>query len=537
MLKMDTLLYNGRIYTMEEEGQAVQAIGIENDKIVFVGSNAEAEKLGAENRIDLQGRTVLPGFNEGHMHLASYGHIYHHVTLFHCCSVEECLDEVRRYRSEHPQAAYVFARGWNEDYFTEKRYPTKEELDAVCPDVPVELVRVCGHMSVCNSCAIDKIDQLSQAAAFRAADQIVDGFLYENAIELFDAILPPPTLEEVEEMLLYAMRDLNKCGITTCQTDDFGAIAGAGWDRIIEAYKDLEARSLMTVRVYEQCLFTRLTQFEEFLAAGHRSGQGGEYFKIGPLKLLQDGSLGAKTALLTKPYEDSSDYGIAIFTQDELDSMIGLAHRNQMQIAVHCIGDGAMNMVLDSFEKVQRLWPRSDCRHGIVHVQLSTREILERMAKNDVIAYIQPVFVDYDMDMVPQRVSGPLQDIYAWKSMEDLGILTVGGSDAPVESFDVLNNLYYAVTREHLKGGPAGGWLPEEKVSAYQAVSMFTTHGAKACFQESKIGRLLPGMLADLVVLSNDPFEVDGHALREVQVEMTMISGRVVYERDVQAAF
>ena len=534
MLKMDTLLYNGRIYTMEAEGKTVQAIGIENGKIVFIGSDADAEKLSAVNRIDLQGRTVLPGFIEGHMHLASYGHIYHHLTLFHCRSVEECLEEIRRYQTAHPKAAYVFARGWNEDYFTEKRYPTREELDAVCPDVPVELVRVCGHMSVCNSCAIEKIDQLPQAAAFRDVDQIVDGFLYENAIELFDAILPEPTLEEVEEMLLYAMKDLNQCGITTCQTDDFGAIAGAGWDRIIEAYKDLEARGLMTVRVYEQCLFTQQRQFEEFLAAGHRTGQGEEYFKIGPLKLLQDGSLGAKTALLTKPYKDSDDCGIAIFTQDELDSIIGLAHRSDMQIAVHCIGDGAMNMVLDSLEKSQRLWPRPDCRHGIVHVQLSTRKILERMAANDMIAYIQPVFVDYDMDMVPQRVAGPFEDIYAWKTMEDLGILTVGGSDAPVESFDVINNWYYAVTREHLKGGPEGGWLPEQKVSAYQAVSMFTTHGAKACFQESEIGRLLLGMKADLVVLSADPFVVEGHEIRNIRVEMTMVSGRVVYSNEAE---
>ena len=534
MLKMDTLLYNGRIYTMEEEGKTAQAIGIENNKIVFIGSDAEAETLSAVNRIDLQGRIVLPGFIEGHMHLASYGHIHHHVTLFHCRSVEECLEEIRRYLLAHPQAAYVFARGWNEDYFTVKRYPTREELDAVCPDMPVELVRVCGHMSVCNSCAIEKIDQLPEATSYRAQNQIVDGFLYENAIELFDAILPEPTLEEVEEMLLFAMRDLNRCGITTCQTDDFGAIAGAGWNRIIEAYKDLESRGLMTVRVYEQCLFTQQKLFEKFLAAGHRTGMGGEYFKIGPLKLLQDGSLGAKTALLTKPYKDSSDYGIAIFSQTELDSMIELAHRSGMQIAVHCIGDGAMNMVLDSLERAQRLWPRSDCRHGIVHVQLSTREVLERMAANDVIAYIQPVFVDYDMDMVPQRVDGPFEDIYAWQSMEDLGILTVGGSDAPVESFDVLNNLYYAVTREHLAGGPEGGWLPEQKVSTYQAVSMFTTHGAKACFQESELGRLLPGMLADLVVLSDDPFEMEGHAIRNIRVEMTMVSGRVVYSNEAE---
>lgn len=151
------------------------------------------------------------------------------------------------------------------------------------------------------------------------------------------------------------------------------------------------------------------------------------------------------------------------------------------------------------------------------------------MKQDDVIAYIQPVFVDYDMDMVKDRINGDMQDIYAWKTMEELGILTVGGSDAPVESFDVLNNIYYAVTREHLTGGPKGGWLPHQKVTAYDAVKIFTANGAKACFMEDQIGRLLPGMSADMVVLSDDSMRVSPHSIKDIGVCATVVNGKNVY--------
>lgn len=215
--------------------------------------------------------------------------------------------------------------------------------------------------------------------------------------------------------------------------------------------------------------------------------------------------------------------------------MILLAHREKMQIAVHCIGDRAMEMTLASLEKAQREYPRTDCRHGLVHVQLSNRRILEKMAENQVIAYIQPVFVEYDMDMAPQRVEEAQQEcIYAWKTMEELGILTVGGSYAPIENFDVLNNIYYAVTREKLSGGPQGGWMPEQRVSVREALAMVTTHGAKACFQEEQLGRLRPGMMADLTVLSEDPFEAEPHCLPQIQIRATLSGGRLVYENHLE---
>lgn len=532
---MDFILYGGSVYSMAEEG-AAQAIGVKDGKICFVGSDEEAALLPAKKRIDLQGQTVLPGFNEGHMHLASYAFTYYNVPLFDCESVEACGQAVRAYIKAHPQASWVYARGWNEDYFTTHRYPAKADLDAISTEIPILMVRVCGHLGVCNSAAFEQIKALPEAASWRKQMQEESGLLYEGACELFYRILPKPTNEYVEELLTAGMQDLNRCGITTCQTDDFVAIPGADWRQMMEVYQQLEQKGRMTVRVYEQCIFENQNGLQEFLEAGYRTGQGGDYFKIGPLKLIQDGSLGARTALLKRPYMGTKEeYGLAVFNQQELDAMILLAHREGMQLAVHCIGDRAMEMVLDALEKAQKEAPREDCRHGLVHVQLSNMAILERMRRDDVIAYIQPVFVEYDMDMVSQRIEKERQEaIYAWKSMEDLGILTVGGSDAPIESFNVLNNLYYAVTREKLSGGPVGGWKPEQKVSIKEAVSMFTTHGAKACFQEDEIGRLLPGMQADLVILSDDPFAVEPHQLPNIQVRATIVGGKCVYQAEIK---
>lgn len=523
-----TVYYNGNILTMTDVGR-VEAIGFEGDRIVFVGSNEQAKELSEANLVNLHGKTLLPGFHEGHMHLASYGNIMDGVTLFDCKSAEECVDKAKAYLDAHPGLPYLFARGYNEDHFTEKRHPTKVELDSISDTVPVTMVRVCGHMSVCNSYAMEQIEKLPRAAQF--VDQMVDGILYENACELFGEILPKPDLESVKHKLLTAMQDLNACGTTACQTDDFGAIAGADDRMILAAYRELEREGKMTVRVYEQCLFTEKKGFNRFLADGNRTGMGSDYLRIGPLKLLQDGSLGARTALLRKPYRNSDSLGIANFTQSELDDMVLTAQQNGMQIAVHCIGDGAMEMTLSAIEKAQKICPRADARHGIVHVQITDRKLLERMKQDDLVAYIQPVFVDYDMEIVEDRIEGDLSEIYAWKTMEELGILTVGGSDAPVESFDVLGNLYYAVTREHLNGGPQGGWMPHQKVDIMTALRMFTSNPAKACFAEQHLGTLAVGKYADFVLLDRDPTAAAPHEIKDIGVCMTVVGGKTVFQR------
>lgn len=531
---MDLLFYNGVIHTMDEKQneRVVEAVGVTGDKITFVGSNEEAAKLDAAEKIDLGGKLMLPGFIEGHMHLCSYAFTNNNVMLFDCKSVEDCLEAAKKFRAAHPDAKWLYCRGWNEDNFTEKRYPTREELDAICPDIPILMTRVCGHVGIVNTLAYDKVAALEEAKPLGNQMDREGGRLYEDATQLYYHILEKPSQEYVEDLMRFGMKKLNECGITTCQPDDFSSIPGADWKLIVSAYKDLEAKGEMTARIYEQSLFMRYNEYEEFLAEGYRTGMGGEYFTIGPLKLLQDGSLGAKTAALTEPYIGTTDsYGIVTIPQEDLDRYVMTAQKNGMSVAVHCIGDKAMEMVLDAIEKAQAAYPNDDIRHGIVHVQITTKKILERMAKDKVIAFIQPVFIGYDMDIVEDRV-GPerTKDTYAWKTMNDLGILTVGGSDAPIESFDILENIYFAVTREKLKGGPEGGWLPDQKVSVNDAVKMFTTHGAKARFGENEYGQITEGYKADLVVLSDNIYEIEPHKIKDVKAVRTIVGGKTVYE-------
>ena len=531
--KIDTLFYNGLIRSMDEAGTCYEAIGITGDKITFLGSNEEAAALEAENRIDLNGTVLMPSFNEGHMHLSNYAFVNCNVPLFHCTSVEECIAEARNYLQEHPDAKWMYCRGFNEDNFTgEKRYPTKQELDAISDQIPILFVRVCGHVAVTNTPALTEIMKLEQAAALTNEIIEEDGRLYEGACPLFYLILEKPDQEYIKNLLRFGMKELNKCGITICQPDDFKSVPGADWRDIMGAYKSLEAEGEMTVRIYQQCLFERFCDYEEFLEAGHKTGQGGDFYKVGPLKLLLDGSLGAKTAALTAPYEGTEDeYGITIFTQEELDQFVITAQKNHTQVAVHCIGDKAMEMCIEAYKKANEVYPLEDMRHGIDHVQITTEHVIDEMAANGIVAYIQPVFVDYDMD-IAEKCVGPdrVQHTYAWKKLIDKGVLCVGGSDAPVESFDILDNIYYAVTREKLKGGPEGGWLPQYKLPVDEAVRLFTSYAAKSCFAEDKVGMLKVGMLADLVVLEEDLYAVEPHHIKDVKVLRTVCGGKTVYE-------
>lgn len=533
MRNIDTLYYNGLIRTMDEDGSCCEAVGICGDKIAFLGSNGEAAKLDAKQRIDLNGAVMMPAFNEGHMHLSNYAFVNCNVPLFHCSSVEDCIQEAKQYLQEHPDAKWMYCRGWNEDNFTgERRYPTKQELDAISDQIPIMLVRVCGHVAIGNTPAIKGILKLEEAEELKNEIIEENGRLYEGACPLFYKILEKPDVEYIENLLKFGMSKLNECGITICQPDDFKSVPGADWRDIMQAYKNLEHRGEMTARIYQQCLFERFCDYEEFLEAGHRTGQGGDYYKVGPLKLLMDGSLGAKTAALTEPYEGTEDeYGIAIFSQEEIDQFVLAAQKNDMQVAVHCIGDRAMEMCIEAFKKANAAYPRKDSRHGIVHVQITTENVMDEMAANGIIAYIQPVFIDYDMDIAENCVGAErVQDSYAWKKLMDKGILCVGGSDAPVESFNVLENIYYAVTREKKKGGLEGGWLPQYKLSVDEAVRLFTTNGAKSAFAEDSIGMLKVGMLADLVVLEEDLYAVEPHHIKDVRVLRTVCGGKTVYE-------
>ena len=528
--KLDILYYNGRIRTMEASCPSCQAIGVKGGRIAFLGSLEEAGSLEAEERVDLEGKPALPGFVDGHMHLVHYGFLEQSVKLFDCASVGELLGSVKAALAEKKRP-WLYARGWNEENFQEKKYPLRSQLDALAPDIPVMATRVCGHVAVCNRTALDLIRKHPLFQGLEGEMDYETGLVKEGAVQLFYLVVESKGTQPIEEAIELAVKDMNKAGITGCQCDDFSSMPGANFRSVISAYRTVAQRGELTVRIYEQCLFERMVEFQEFLDEGYRTGWGDDLFCIGPLKLLLDGSLGARTAALNRPYEGTEEKGQLIFTQEQLDELVSLAHREKMQIAAHCIGDRAMDSLLQAIEKAQERYPRQDCRHGIVHAQIANAQILAEMKEREVIAYIQPVFTASDRFIAEDRIGAArLDKAYAWNSMIKEGILTVGGSDAPVESFNILENIYFAVTRK-TKDAQSESWLSKERVTVEDAVKMFTVNPAAARFQERDCGTLAVGKLADFCVLSEDIFAIPEDDIKDVSVLRTVLAGRTVYSQ------
>ena len=532
---MDKIFYNGTIHTLDVDNSVVQAVGVKDGKIAFVGTNAEAEGFECTEKIDLNGRLMLPGFVDSHMHMLHYAFVEKSVKLFDCRSVEDAL-ELAKKRLEEPKEhplTWLFCRGWNHELFDEPRYPHKDELDALSTEIPIIMVRVCGHVAVCNTRGLELLKKIPQ---FPEIEQDVDmetGLIKENAVQFYYSVLEAPSQKEIEGFIRHGIKKLNECGITGVQSDDLASLPGKNWRRILDAYQAVDASGDMSVRYYEQCLFERIEDAKAFVTEGFRTGQRGTNFAIGPMKMLQDGALGARTAAMREPYEGfPENVGISIYTQEELDDIIAFHDQHDMQVAVHCIGDRAMDMVIEAIEKSPYRKENAKNRHGIVHAQITNPEILKKMAENDILAYIQPVFINSDMDIVEERIGAHrMPKVYAWKSMLDMGIHASGGSDAPVERFDIMENIYFAVTQKNLRGLPEEGWIPSEKMSVDEAVRLFTQYAAYASYTEHENGTIEIGKHADLVVTEKDIYVINPDDIKDTKIDMTVFAGEIVYNR------
>lgn len=518
-------------------GRRAQAFAVEGGRFAAVGDTG----LGpADAAVDLGGAYVCAGFNDSHMHLLNYGGTLAIADLAaHTGSLEEVVDTMRAYAAAGGFAPgeWVRGRGWNQDYFSgERRFPTRKDLDAVSTELPVCLTRACGHACVVNSkgLALTGVTAATPQPAgglFElGADGRPNGIFRENAMELVSGCIPRPTVPQLKERLRAAMAALNRHGVTSCQTDDFTACAGVPWQDVVAAYRELEAEGAMTVRVNQQAQLATAPLLQEFLDAGYCTGWGSAWFRIGPLKLVGDGSLGARTAYLSAGYADAPDTrGLPLYTRRQLAELIGLAHTHGMQVAVHAIGDAILDDILTAYESVLAAHPRADHRHGVVHCQITRPDQLRAFARLGLHAYAQPIFLDYDMRIVTQRV-GPVRAAtsYAFKTLRDMGVAVSFGTDCPVEAPRPLACIQCAVTRQNLEGTLAP-YRPEESFTVDEALDAYTVQGAAASFEEKEKGRIAPGYLADFVVLGQDPHAVDPHTVKDIPVRAAYVGGRCVF--------
>jgi predicted amidohydrolase YtcJ len=539
---MDLILINGNVHTMDVSQPHAEAVAIKDGIIQKVGNNEEILKYKDENTMveNLRGRLVIPGFNDSHMHLYSFGESLGMVDLSTAASIEDVILRVKKFITENKLAkgTWVRGRGWNQDYFTrENRFPNRWDLDIISTEHPIVLARACGHVASVNSRALEDAGITRETIQPVGGCFDVDyqgeplGILRENALSLIYDIIPEKNLEEIKQTIRRAAEYANKKGITSVQTDDLEHIPGKDFRKMIKAYTELEKEGLLSIRVYEQCLLSDIHRLKQFLGEGFKTGLGDSIFRIGPLKILADGSLGARTAALNEPYDDDpGNCGISIYTQEELDELVNTAHQNGMHVAVHCIGDKTMYMAFEAIEKALGEKLVEDHRHSIVHCQITDETLLEKYKQLEVVAHIQPIFLHYDLHMVEDRIGFQrTQKTYAFKTMLDKGIKVALGTDCPVEALDPLPNIYCAVTRKDLKGYPEQGWRPEERLSVEEAVYCYTMGGAHASFEEKEKGSITEGKLADLVILNEDIFNIEPECIKDVNVEMTIFNGRIIY--------
>ena len=534
---MKTLYFNGRVYV--ERDHFEQAVLVENGIITAVGTDAQLLPLAnGADKVDLTGRTLIPGFNDSHLHLLHLGASLRVVRLGDVKSLAELVETSREFLRTANLAggAALQGRGWNQDYFTdEARMPTRHDLDKIATDRPVVFTRACGHVMVCNTKALELLN-ITKATAQPVGGQFdldengePNGIFRELANNMLAPLAPAQTEELIIENYAAATAYANSLGITSVQTND---VREDNFEAVINATKRMEAAGKLSVRLYHQSCFMSAATFKNFLAAGYKTGVGTDMNKIGPLKLFTDGSLGARTAYLREDYaDDAGNRGISTLTQQQVNDIMAIADENDMQVATHCIGDKAIELLLNGYATVIKNG-NNRLRHGIVHCQITDDGLINRFVENDVLALVQPIFIHYDMHIVAQRVGEKLAATsYAFGTLGRRGVHVSYGTDCPVEDLHTFNNIYCAVTRKDLNGKPEGAWHPEEKVDIYTAIDNYTAESAYTSFEENKKGRIKPGYFADLVVLDRDIFTLPEDNLRDTQVDMTIVAGKIVYAR------
>lgn len=544
-----TLIYGGEILTLDPLEPRPEAIVVSGTRVLAIGDLARLEAVWGEGarRLDLEGAAVVPGLTDSHLHLLACGLALDLVQLGGCPSLQALREAVAERAAVSGPDEWILGRGWDQDFFAERRYPTRQDLDEVSAGRPVLLTRACGHCSVANTRALEiagvgpgtpdppggKIDR-------DPATGEPTGVLWEQAGRLVSGSIGDPPYASKKRALERAMRLALSKGLVAVHPDD---VRSAG--DVATAYR-LYSELLPPTGGPRVRLDVSSSAIDELIATGLRTGSGDGMLSIGAIKFFVDGSLGARSAALTRPYaDDPGNCGILVCERDAFIAGVERAHRHGMQVAVHAIGDLAVDWALDAIESAQRVgqsgppgppmppippMPPQGLRHRVVHAQITRPEHPARFVALGAVAEIQPKFVTTDKLWVEARV-GPerARTSYAWKSLLDAGVHCAGGSDSPVEPIDPFLGIAAAVTRQGADGMPPGGWMPEQRLSVDEAVRLFALGGAYAGHSEQWRGSLSPGKAADFVVCDRSPDRVRPEEIGGLKVLSTFVDGRQVH--------
>lgn len=529
-----SIYYNGNIYTVNQNFSVANALVIKNDKLIYVGSNEIALTFRTEETevIDLKGKTVLPGLMEGHTHFCWLSQSLIEVdALFK--NKEEILEEIRERVKTAPKGEWILGRGWNNEIWEDTQFPTKEDLDAVAPDNPVNIIRTCCHAYWVNSKALeiagitkDSKDPLGGEIIRKADGLEPSGVLVDTAGDQLTAKIPPYEGDNLEKALLKGQEYLFSFGFTSVMD------AGANLNEIA-MMKKLYQDNKLDLRIYAYAKEGETAEF--YCKNGIEVGLYDNRFTVRGIKLFADGSMGARSAYLLEDYADRPGHrGNLRYEEEELYEAIKAARMNGFQLSVHANGDGSTEMVLNTYMKVLDEMPLTDNRYRIEHYQLISKEQLTNTVAYGFIPSMQTVQCTSDRTMVEERLgvdSGRLERAYVWRDILDAGLPIVNGSDAPVELVNPFHGFYAGVTRKGRDGMPENGWYTKQCMTREEALRAATNWPAYAQFEEHLKGSLEEGKLADFVVIDRDYMKCDVEEIKDIEAELTVVSGKVVYRK------
>ncbi len=522
-LGADLLVENAVIYTVNPRQPVASAMLVRNGRILAVGSAARKLAAPEAHRLDANGRAVIPGFIDSHGHMAGLGDMLAVVDLRDARSVEEVCRRVRERAAETPAGQWVRGRAWDQTNWGGE-FPTAAPLDAAVPDHPVFLVRVDGHAAWVNHRAMQMAGITAQTAdppggrILRDSSGAPTGVLVDQAQGLVAGKIPKPTAGEVRERLARAGKECARLGLTEVHD------AGVGRPELA-AYRDLIGAHQLPLRI-NAMIGGDGDLWREYLKRGPEIG---ERLTVRSIKLYADGAMGSRGAAFFQPYsDDPGNTGLLMTNRETVERIAREAAAHGFQVCTHAIGDRANGMVLDAYAAALR--GPNDKRFRIEHAQVVSLPDFARFAKYNVIASIQSTHATSDMRWAEARL-GPDRMAGAWATQRFLkaGVRIANGSDFPVEDPNPLWGFYAAVTRQDHAGKPAGGFLPDQKLTREQALESWTLDGAYAAFEEKRRGSLEPGKDADFVMLSEDIMRIPDDRLLDVRVVMTVVGGEIVW--------
>ena len=522
--KPQLILYNGNFLTVDPSMPKAQAVAIANDRLIAVGSNDEIKPLSGPftKSIDLQGRTVVPGFIDAHCHFASSGR--RHLTDIDCGldSIEKIKMAVKERAAKTPPGEWVYGFKYDDTKTKEGRYLSRKDLDEAAPNHPVIINHRGGHTNFVNSMAFVKAGVTEDVVdppggKFERENGKLSGRLLENASDVFPD-RPKPTQENFVEGVALMSSLLAKSGITSAH--DAGAST-----LDMKAYQDAYGRGELKTRVYA---LIRDGWIDRMIEAGVKTGLGNEWVKVGPMKTAIDGSISERTARLSTPYIGSNnDYGLLTSTPEELYQVCKKAHVNGWQIGVHSNGDVGIDITLSVYERLQKEFPRKDPRFRLEHCTVINEDLVKRIQALGAIPCPFSTYVYWHGEKMKYYGEDRLKNMFALRSFLDAGIKVTQTSDYPPGPYEPLMAIQSSVTRIDYTGK---SWGTNQRVSVEEAIKIGTMHGAYASYEENKKGSITAGKYADMVVFNKDPTKVDPGTIMQLKIERTMAGGQWVYE-------